>query len=327
MISNPQEMRAAIHELSVSTWTLAAIGALLESGLVDPLREARTTDELARTCKSLAKTRIERILAVAASAGVVVADGEKYTLAEGAMPFAQPPMRNALLGDIRSMLMQPCDLLDSSRGDAPRAGWKHTDRDVLQAQGDASTALPMMLKMNVLPTLGDLGARLEQKGARFLDVGVGVGALAIAACRVWPAISVVGLDTFHTPLAIAHENVTQAGLGDRIELRNASVEDLRDEGAFDLAWLPSFFIPQAAMTNALARIRASLKDGGWAVVAMFGGGADDRQRAVGALLTDLWGGPSMTTADMQALLTNAGFTAVRLTPGPNWAPALFAAQR
>jgi 2-polyprenyl-3-methyl-5-hydroxy-6-metoxy-1,4-benzoquinol methylase len=326
MISNPQEMRAMMHELGVATWTLAAIGALFESGLADHLREARSVDELAAVCRSFSRDRIERCLTVAAAASVVVGDGGRYRLAEGAMPFLQPPMRAALQGEIRSGLMQPLALLDSARGDAPRAGWTHTDRALLQAQGDASVALVGAFKMQIVPALGDLAARLDRPGARFLDVGVGVGALAMAMCRAWPQIGVVGLDTFEAPLAVARENIGHAGLAERIELRHLGVEDLRDEDSFDLAWFPSFFIPESAMAHAVARIRASLRAGGWVVVATLGG-ADHRQRAVAGLLTNLWGGPALSVTEVESLMRSTGFATLRVLPGPGWAPALVVAQR
>jgi SAM-dependent methyltransferase len=326
MITNPQEMRAMTFDLSVSTWTLAVLGALFESGLADQLREPRTVEELAKGCTSLSRIQIERCLSVASTTGAIVVDGSRYRLAEGAMPFAQPPMRGAMVGEIRSSLMQPLALLESASGTAPRTGWVHTDKVLLQAQGDASSAMPGMFKAHVVPMLGDLAARLDKPGARFLDVGVGVGALAIGMCRAWPAVHVVGLDTFDAPLAIARENVQRASLGGRVELRKLGVEDLRDEDAFDLAWLPTFFIPSAALPTAIARIRASLHTGGWVVVAMTGG-ADDRQRAVGALLTELWGGPTLTVPEMQKLLQEAGFSTIRVLPGPAWAPAILAAQR
>src|SRR5258706_71544 len=84
-------------------------------------------------------------------------------------------------------------------------------------------------------TLGDLAARFE-KGARFLDVGVGVGSLSIAMCRAFPQVRAVGLDVFEVPLGIARDKVARAGLADRIELRQVAIEDLKDEEAFDLVW-------------------------------------------------------------------------------------------
>lgn len=96
MIRTPQDMRALAHELATSAWTLGAIGALSESGLIEHLCESRAMDDLASRCHSLSKSRIERCLSVAAAAGVVVAEGARYRLADGALPFVQQPMRAAL---------------------------------------------------------------------------------------------------------------------------------------------------------------------------------------------------------------------------------------
>ena len=233
MIGNPQEMRALTQELANSTWTLAAIGTLFESGLVEHLREPRTADELGALCTGLSRGRIERCLAVAATAGVVVADGAKYRLAPGVTPFTQPPMRAVLEGDIRSTLMQTTALLDSAGDPHPLPGWRHTSAALLQAQGDASAMFAPMFKANIVGSLGDLAARLDRPGARFLDIGVGVASLAIAMCRAWQALHAVGVDTFDVPLGLARRNVERAGLADRIELRQTAVEDLREEESFE----------------------------------------------------------------------------------------------
>ncbi len=232
-----------------------------------------------------------------------------------------------MAGDIRSHLMQALAFLDSSSGEAPSPGWRHTDRALLQAQGDASAGLAPMFKANILPGLGDLAARLERPGARFLDVGVGVGALAIAMCRAWPELHVVGLDTFDVPLAVARENVVRASLAERIELRRIGVEELADEESFELAWLPAFFIPEAVVGQAMSRVHAALRPGGWVLLPLIGAAGDDRQRAVAALVSDLWGGPAFSVAGAESLLKEAGFSSVRTLAGPPWAPALVVGQR
>lgn len=327
MIATFQEMRALAHELGTSAWTLSAIGVLLESGLVDHLREPQTTDSLATLCPALARGHIERCLNVAATAGVItVADG-RYRLAEGALPFIAQPARAALAGEIRSTLMQALAFLDSASDKAASPGWRHTQAALLQAQGDASGGFPPMFKALIVSSLGDLAARLDRPGARFLDVGVGVGALAISMCRVWPELHAVGLDVFDVPLGIARENVARAGLEGRIELRQVPAQDLRDEEAFDFAWLPGVFIPAGVLNAALARVRASLRPGGWLLLPIMGAAGENRHRAVGALMNELWGGPVLSTTDGEALMKDAGLSSVRSMPGPPWAPTLIVAQR
>jgi SAM-dependent methyltransferase len=328
MIGNPQEMRALTMDLTCSTWTLAAIGALFESGLVEHLREPRTADDLATRCPSLASTTIRCCLDVAAAAGVVTNDGGRYRLADGVMPLAQPPAIPSVRGDVRAHLMQALAFLDAAGAkEKTPPGWRHTDPAILQAQGDASAMFAPMFKMNLVGSMGDLAARLEAPGARFLDVGVGVASLAIAMCRSFPTLHVVGLDTADAPLALARDNIARSGLGDRIELREIAVGDLRDEASFDFAWLPSFFIPEAELATAVARVRAALRPGGWLIFPSGGYVGDESRRAIFALVSDLWGGPALTAAQSESLLKSAGFSTVRVLPGPPWALPTVIAQR
>jgi hypothetical protein len=330
-LNTPLELRALTSELSMATWTLAAIGALLESGLIEQLREPRSVQELAVLCPALRASAIERCLGVAVAAGVVSTDGHRYHVAAGVLPFCVPPGRVALRADIRSQLMQALAFLDAARAgslsSSGSAGWAHTNPVLLQAQGDASMAMVPLFKDHVVASLGDLSTRLERPGARFLDVGVGVASLAIAMCRAWPELHVVGLDSFDTALALARENVLRAQLAERIELRQLRVEHLCDEESFELAWLPSFFIDAAVLPEALARVRTALRPGAWLLLPISGLAEPERTRAVFALVSQLWGGPALTSAEAEARLAEAGFSNIRVLPSPPSAPPLVVGQR
>jgi predicted O-methyltransferase YrrM len=327
MISSPMEMRALTMDLTTSMWTLGAITVLFESGLATHLREPASVDELAGKCPALSHSRIERCLAVATTAGVVSADGGRFKLAEGAQAFSAPPMLAMIKGDLRAHLMQVMAYVDAATGEQGTSGWRHTNRALLQAQGDASAAFVPAFKMSIVGTLDGLAARLDRPGARMLDVGTGVGSLAIAMCRAFPSLAVVGLDPYEVPLAIARENVQRAGLAERIELRATAVEELSDEDAYDLAWLPSFFIPESTLSRALARVRTSLRSGGWLLFPIGTSAGDERQRNTIALVSELWGGPALSVPQAEALLKGAGFATVRPLAGPSWAIATLAAQR
>jgi 2-polyprenyl-3-methyl-5-hydroxy-6-metoxy-1,4-benzoquinol methylase len=325
MIATPQDMSALSFQLSSSLWTFGAIGLLFESDVCTHLREPATADEIAAKCPTLPKSRIERCLAVAALAGVLTVDGGRYKLSEGAQCFSQPPMRAVIRGEVRATLLQVVAYLDSATGEA--SGWRHTNHGLLQAQGDASAGFVAPFKMMLVGMLGDLAQRLERPGARMLDVGVGVGSLAMGMCRAFPALGVVGVDPYDVPLSMARENVTRAGLGERIELRQVRAEELRDEEAFDLAWLPSFFIPATVIETAVARVHAALRPGGWVLFPTGASSGDARAQAVVGLVTESWGGPTLSVSEGEAMLGKAGFSTVRQLPGPPWAPALLAAQR
>jgi SAM-dependent methyltransferase len=315
MIQNPQELRGLLSELSGAALTLSALAILFETGTIERLREPRTLDELAAPCPWLGKTRLERCLALAAAHGLVASEGDRYHLAPGAAPFAQPAMRAAMLGDLRTPLLQAVALFDTTARKEAGTGWRHTDPAILQTQGDSSIGMATMMKMMVVPQLGDLAERLARPGARFLDIGVGVASLAIAMCRIWPQLHVVGIDSYDVPLALAKDNVARAELGARIELRHQAVDKVADEAAYDLVWLPCFFIPGEVVGDALARVRAALRPGGWMVFATFGGGAG-KAAAVSGLLADMWGGALLAPADVEVHLARAGYANVKLLPGP-----------
>ena len=315
MIDTPQALSELMDRLSTSTWTLAAIGVLLESGLAHELREPRTLDELAARCTTLPRSRIARCLDVLASCGVVALDGGRYRLAPGALPSLESPLFEGLRGDCRSDLMQSVAYLDSAT-QGSGAGWRHTDPALLQAQGEASGRFAKGFATRFMHELGDLAARLARPEARCLDVGVGVAALAIALCRELPMIRVVGLDLGDAQLALARQNVASAGLQDRIELRKLAVQELRDEQAFDFAWVPAVFIDPKDVPEALARVHAALRPGGFVMVPALSPQVSGHRRAVSALVLDLWG--NALEGDLAlSLLADSGYAEPRLLAGPS----------
>jgi 2-polyprenyl-3-methyl-5-hydroxy-6-metoxy-1,4-benzoquinol methylase len=316
MIGNPQELRALTQDLASGTLTLSTLGVLFETGLLEVLREPHTLDEIAAQHPSFGKSHLQHVLELAAAVGVVGIEADRYRLAPGVLPMTQQPMRASIQGEIRSVLMQSLAVLDNAVRKEPTNGWRHSDPVLLQAQGDSSAGFPAIFKMMIVPQLGDLGERLGRAGGRFLDIGVGVGALSISMCRVWPELRCVGIDIFDKPLAIARDNVSNAKLAERIELRRVPVEQLEDREGFDLAWFPSFFVPTSALAAAAKQLHGAMRPGGWAILATISPTGTSRACASSRLLADIWGGETLATADAEKLLTDAGFTAVRTLPGP-----------
>jgi precorrin-6B methylase 2 len=196
----------------------------------------------------------------------------------------------------RSYLAQALDLIE----EPARAGaWGYDDPVLLQAQGSASAAVARLIA----------SADLAADDARILDVGTGVGGLAIALCKTFPNATVVGIDPWEPALAIARENVVSAGFESRVTLQTTTVQELDDGDGFDLAWLPSFFIPEAVLEEALNRIFGALRPGGALVVGVLGGTADDPLiSAVDDLFTVRSGGSAIAADDAIAHLRRAGFT-------------------
>ena len=79
-----------------------------------------------------------------------------------------------------------------------------------------------------------LVSRIPPGARRMLDVASGTAAVAIELARAEPARTVVGVDQSPEMLRAGRERVARAGLGERIELREARAEALPfADGEFD----------------------------------------------------------------------------------------------
>lgn len=274
-------IRATAARLSASTEALAALGAALRlrsSGLEAAPEVQACLDE------------------VTAALGL-----------DEALDSSTPDELSAALAPIRALLLQSVDLLtDPSR--AP--GWAYTDVELLEGLGQSSAGFARLVRDVLVPELPGLGDALGRPGAAFLDVGVGVAALSIAMCRLYPELRAVGIDPWEAALDRARRNVAAAGLEERIALRRQRVEELADEAAFDLVFLAGPFLGLDAVGPACERSLAALRPGGWVLFAMFGG-ADSLEVALGRLRTARSGGAVLDAADAERRLDAAGFADVR----------------
>jgi precorrin-6B methylase 2 len=243
----------------------------------------------------------------------------------GAALAAVPPQELApVLNEIRTWSLLNGKLLyAASRG----PGWNHAEPPVLQTMGGNTHNLPMALKRIIAPALDGLAGRLESRDAAFLDVGAGVACLSIEMARAFPALRVVGVDPWPPAMALAHENVAKAGLTQRIELRQVGGEELSDQGAFDLAWVATPFIPEATIPALVERVHEALRPGGWMLFAIAKASPDPLADSLMRLRVRTFGGGQWTSANTESLLRQAGFIEVRTLPTPPGALAALVAAR
>jgi predicted O-methyltransferase YrrM len=175
--------------------------------------------------------------------------------------------------------------------------------------------------------MGDLGSRLAAPGARMLDAGTGVGALAIAFARVFPQLHVLGIDVLDRPLELARQNIAASDVAARVTVRKQDVAGLTDGTGFDLAYLPAPFVPPPALQEGLLRVAAALRPGGWAFVARGKFGGTPAEDALTRLKTLVYGGAPLGEAEASDLLRAAGLTSVRPVPTPEGAPGISIGQK
>jgi SAM-dependent methyltransferase len=230
--------------------------------------------------------------------------------AAGLPPLGElaPPLRETAAALIRMCLRQAQDLLDDP-GRPP--GWAYDDPDILAGWGAGSAMVP-----------GALAAAVpELAGVRsFLDVGTGVGLLAIAATRTWPEAAVTGIDIWEPSLRLAAQNVAAAGLADRITLRRQDVASLGDDAVYDGAWLPTFFVREPVLGAAVPRLVRALRPGGWLVLGRMAAVPDPVAEATSALRIIRGGGTGFSAARLESVLEAAGCANIRSVPRTGPAP-------
>ncbi len=175
--------------------------------------------------------------------------------------------------------------------------------------------------------MGDLASRLAAPGARMLDIGTGVGALAAGFAEAFPQLHVLGIDVFDRALGLARQALADSDVAARVTVRRQDVAEFADESGFDLAFLPAPFIPQAALHAGLPRVVAALRPVGWLMVAHGKFGSTPVQDALTRLKTIAYGGTALDEAAACHLLGDAGLTSVRTMPTPPGAPAITIGQK
>ncbi len=206
-------------------------------------------------------------------------------------------------------------------------GWDAQIDEALLAQGNASAQAARGFAQFALPMMGGLAERLTAPGARMLDVGTGVGALAVGFAQVFPQLHVLGIDVLDRALSLARQAIDASGVAARVTVRKQDVAGFADDTGFDLAFLPAPFIPQPAVHGGLPRVAAALRPGGWLMAGHGKFGGTPAEDALTRLKTIAYGGTPLDEAAASQLLGDAGLTSVQPVPTPPGAPAITIGQK
>jgi 2-polyprenyl-3-methyl-5-hydroxy-6-metoxy-1,4-benzoquinol methylase len=275
-----EDVMGIVSRWSVATEALAALGAEL-------------------TLKQSGEAAPPEIAAALSAVSVAAGLGDLDELA---------PQQQAIVAAlVRLTLRQATDVLDHP---AREAGWTYTDPVILDGWGRGSGMVPMLIAAN--PELREVSS--------FLDVGTGVGLLAVAAAGVWPTATIVGIDTWDPSLERARANVTQGGVDDRVTLRKQNVVDLEDDDQYDCIWVPTFFLTEVALTEALPKLMRAARPGGWIVLGRFAPPPDPVADATVKLRTIRGGGFELEAKRAVELLDHAGCSSVHAAPRMGPAP-------
>jgi release factor glutamine methyltransferase len=91
---------------------------------------------------------------------------------------------------------------------------------------------------------------------RILEMGTGSGAISVALAREFPSASVVATDLSAKALAVAQENASRLGVGERIQfLRGDLFVPLENESAFELIITNPPYIPEEEIPSLPPEVR------------------------------------------------------------------------
>lgn len=311
-IETAQDFQQQVVDLRKNVWSFAVLASALEAGLLDGVTQPRTIEEIADHSGVDVKLA-ERMLEVLRALGFVNVEGDHYAAATGVREVLASARRDVFTAVLRSEYLQAREMIERAKRGDLRSGWDFHDAEILQAQGETGAVVREAARQ-LFPNLGDLEARLNAEQASLLDVGTGVGVISIELCRMYGRLHAVGIDPFHAAHKEARKNISDAGLTDRITLRDQGVEDLRDDEEFDLAFFPQVFMPEGIVAKGFSNIRRALRPGGWCIAIAF----DDPSAALDAALyrlrNVLWGGDPLSPQTVAERMREAGFGPVQMAP-------------
>lgn len=186
------------------------------------------------------------------------------------------------------------------------AGWSFEDPVILNSIGQGSKVIVQAMA-NLAATEPELADRLSRP-ARFLDVGTGVGWIAIEAARRWPALSVDGIDIFPPALTIAAQNLIGSGVADRVAFQAQDVLDLHSTNRHALAFFAGPFISAQIVPQALINLYRTLEPGGWLCFGLFDADPAPLSQALLNLRIARFGGHPWAVAEVADMMTSAGFS-------------------
>lgn len=192
------------------------------------------------------------------------------------------------------------------------ASWNVSDTDLLQALGRASAnGFDRILALaEERPLLSDC------LSGRFLDVGTGVGGIALRAAQTCPDLQIDAIDIWEPALRLAREAVSSSGFEQRISLARLDVTALPAGGHYSLVWLPTMFMKRGVLLEAIDHIAAASRPGAWIVAGLYTPAEDPFAAVMTTLRTLRGGGQVLDASEVVRMLGMHGYVDLEIDIAP-----------
>lgn len=316
---SPVAVLTAVEELARASEQAALVRLGLSSGLLARCAEPVTVTGLAAAVNA-PEAPVTAVCTALEALGALQREGTRVRLSADWAPLAQGgldvQLEQALTGAaVRQRVIE--EALSQ-----PRSYW---ERDSTQRRALAEAVTLMPTTEFGRAVIGGLIAgipgldELLQSGARWLELGCGVGGNVISTAFLYPRVHAVGVDIAPDVLDVAWVRGQQLGISDRLRFVEGDARAYADDEPFDIVFWSQFFFPRDTRTATLENAFARLRPGGMLLCPVLPGDggspeadSPEAQRAsLNAIVFGQWDIPLLSGDELAKEITAVGFTDAR----------------
>ncbi|MCZ4602389.1 class I SAM-dependent methyltransferase [Streptomyces sp. Lzd4kr] len=310
-----EELLASVAALGITSNHAALLRGALASGFLqrcaEPISASRLADET-----GIDKVRTESLCAALTVLGMLTADdGGWYSVAPAYRPLLGAGVDRFALSRLEASAVKE-RMLRQVFTQPGEGGYWRLDAESRRRVADGVTVDPttdfarqaMQATIDAIPSL----STAFSEGARYLELGCGVGGAMLTYLQLYPRVRAVGVELAADLVEVARTRASDLGLSDRVTFHTADACLYTDAEDFDVAFWSQFFFTHDSRKATLANAFARLRSGGLLIAPVLRGrSADgtlpDPQAALDELFYGSWGVPIKSPEELVLEVQSAGF--------------------
>jgi SAM-dependent methyltransferase len=192
-------------------------------------------------------------------------DSGKYRLGPFIATLLLDKSSPTFVGGLFTIMEQP-EIFDSfgrSLVSGEKTWWDQTTNDFIHAVADTGGAFNNRFIPDGMLKVPGVGVVAQFEGGTMVELACGTGYGLIRAAKAFPGMRFVGLDGDSYSLEIAESRIADAGLADRIELVQSTMEDFQADERYDLVTVNVSMHESRDIDAVTGAVFGALKPGGY----------------------------------------------------------------